>query len=43
MASLYRRGDDARFGRVSSRASRVLAVIEHLRVFNQKQLWVARR
>jgi ubiquinone/menaquinone biosynthesis C-methylase UbiE len=43
MARLHRRGDDARFQRASSRASRVFAVIERLRVFNQKQLWVAQR
>ena len=43
MARLHRRGDESRFQQISSRASRVFGLIEHLRIFNQKQLWVARR
>ena len=43
MARLYRRGDAARFERASSRATRAFALIERLRILNQKQLWVARR
>jgi ubiquinone/menaquinone biosynthesis C-methylase UbiE len=43
MARLHRRGDESRFQRISSRASRVFGLIERLQIFNQKQLWVARR
>ncbi len=43
MARIYRGGDARRFERASSWASRAFDLIERLRIFNQKQLWVARR